>query len=235
MPKSNSEISNKTIERYASIWNKFQASNVSLSDLDKITYQEFSERTNINSESQFRLTKSLARNSERQIQVNQWLDKKDIPKTYTKRLPEKQVIPKRAVVYKEVKEIKFHKSKYGLQGYDKHQANFLSHTYSKSDIKKHYKITKQAILKSNNNLIVDSEYRNYAIQTKINITVFNPKDKTTSDMVFYGNGRLYNKLESALDDTNNFIDNFNNFTSRLIQSELTYKISSTQTTLRVIG
>jgi len=87
-------VSEKTKQRYVGLWNKIQVSDVSLSELDTISYSEFQERTNINSESQFRLAKSLARNIERQVQVNSYLDKRDIPKTIIKRTPEKQVIPK---------------------------------------------------------------------------------------------------------------------------------------------
>ena len=87
-------VSEKTKQRYVGLWNKIQVSDVSLSELDTISYSEFQERTNINSESQFRLAKSLARNIERQNEINSYLDERDIPKTIIKRTPEKQVIAK---------------------------------------------------------------------------------------------------------------------------------------------
>lgn len=84
----------KTIERYASIWNKIQVSGLPLSDLDKISFNQFKTKTNINSESQFRLAKALGRNPERQKQVNQYFNKKGIPTSIIKRTPEIQAIPK---------------------------------------------------------------------------------------------------------------------------------------------
>lgn len=87
-------VSEKTIERYVSLWNKLETSDVRLDTLDKITFTEFKTKTNLKSESQFNLAKALARNPERQQQINQYLDKKAIPKTKIKRTPEKQAIPK---------------------------------------------------------------------------------------------------------------------------------------------
>ena len=84
----------KTIERYALIWNKLQASGLPLFKLDKITFNDFKTKTNINSESQFRLAKALARNPERQKQVNQYFNKRNIPTSIVKKTPEKQAIPK---------------------------------------------------------------------------------------------------------------------------------------------
>ena len=84
----------KTIERYVSLWNKLETSGVRLDTLDKITFTEFKTKTNLKSKSQFNLAKALARNPERQEQINQYLDKKAIPKTKIKRTPEIQAIPK---------------------------------------------------------------------------------------------------------------------------------------------
>ena len=88
------KVSEKTIERYVSLWKKLESSNVRLDTLDKITFTEFKSKTNLTSKSQFNLSKSLARNPERQKQVNQYLDKKAIPKTTIKRTPEVESIPK---------------------------------------------------------------------------------------------------------------------------------------------
>jgi len=88
------KLSDKTIQRYTSLWNKLQVSKIQLDTLDKITFSQFRTKTNINSESQFRLAKALMRNPDTQKQVNIYLNKKAIPTTIIKRVSVKQYIPK---------------------------------------------------------------------------------------------------------------------------------------------
>lgn len=87
-------ISQKSIERYAKLYNKLQALNFDLSSLDSITPQQFNQiigQSGI-SEGQYKLAKSLARNIERQHDINNYLTKSNIPKTIIPQIKEKEYI-----------------------------------------------------------------------------------------------------------------------------------------------
>ena len=223
------KVKPETIEHYSILWNRFQVSNVSESEMESISYSEFSSRTNINSESQFRQVKALLRNSERQKEVNSYLDSKSIPETYTKRLPEKQLISKRDV---KVSELKYKKSKYQVAGYDKHQASIRHTTHTKKGLKKHYNIVAQKVKSGNKELY--NKASGFGIKTQIKLKIINPKDSSVSEATFYANGRLLTNVNDALNETKRFDDSFDKFTLRLSQSDLKYEIESIKTEVRVL-
>lgn len=89
------QISKTTEIRYVKLWNRLQALNFDLKDLNTITAQEFNRRIGQkgSSEGQYRLAKSLARNIERQKTVNTILTSSNIPTTIIRQIPQKVYIP----------------------------------------------------------------------------------------------------------------------------------------------
>lgn len=89
MPKRKIE----TIERYVRVYNKIQA-NYSFSDMAQWTFAEFKSKTNMKTESQFRLARAIGRHKDLQKDINAYLGIKKIPKTIIKPITVKQYIPK---------------------------------------------------------------------------------------------------------------------------------------------
>ena len=151
-----SNVSDKTIVRYASIWNKIQTSGLSLSELDKITFNQFKTKTNINTESQFRLAKAFARNSERQEQVNAYFTKKGVSITIIKKAPEVEAIPRirkikvkpSAIVKVKVK-IPFDQTKFGKITRLLQMAHKISESHAIIHARKILKIDKRDYHKMN--------------------------------------------------------------------------------------
>ena len=227
-------IKPETIERYTALWNKIQASGFPLSELETVSQTDFQARTNIKGSGQFRLAKSLARQTERQNQVNTYLEVKTIPKTIIKRLPEKQLISKYERPYREKSDITFHKNKFKVGGYDKHSANFSSNTYSADDFKEHLGSVVDKALNSNSKFLKDDK-KGFSIKSRVSLKIFNPKDDSVSEVFFYANGKVSRTLKSSMKDIERFNDSFNAYLERLIQSELTYSIQTTYTTIGVFG
>jgi len=227
-------IKPESIIRNTALWNNIQASGFPLSELETISQSDFQARTNIKGAGQFRLAKSLARHTERQAEVNVYLESKSLPKTIIKRLPEKQLISKYERAYRDKSDITFHKNKFKIGGYDKHSANFSSNTYSADDFKEHLENVVDKALKSNSKYLAKDK-KGFAIKTRVSLKIFNPKDDTVSEVFFYANGKVSRTLKTSMKDIERFNNSFNAYLERLIQSELTYSIQTTYTTIGVYG
>lgn len=103
MTKSKYEL--KT-EAYTSLLNRIQVNNVSLSDLDKMTFQEFNKAINSNAKTNglYKRALALARNKPIQKDVNTLVKKKKI-QFLVKPIIEKEYIPKK-LTKKQLKTIK---------------------------------------------------------------------------------------------------------------------------------
>lgn len=225
------KIKQQSIERYCGLWNQLQVSKFPLNELETISQPEFESRTGIKGQGQFNLSKSLARNTERQKQINTYLQQKKIPSIIIPKIPEKQYISKYTKPYKpKLKKLKFSKSKF--QGYNRFQTSFLSRAHSKKDIKNHLNLVSKTILGSKDKTL--DKGIGYGIKTKIHLTIINPKDKTESEMYFYANGKVCNKLKAGLSESDRFPKALDDFCIRLGQSELQYRINSIETNVRVI-
>lgn len=199
-------IKPETIERYAKLWNRIQSIGFPLKDLETISQQEFETRTLIKGKGQYNLAKSLGRNIERQEQVNKWLGVKNIPKTFIKRLPEKQII----TPYQSIK-LPFKLFTKKSRKFSKVQGKeFILKTTPKNFKKDIKEFTRKIIRKA------ELEKQKYtAKQIKVNITseIFpdkNQKDlKETSTKSFQSKARV-DKME-LIDDFDDLEDAFDSY------------------------
>ena len=83
----------ETIIRYVSVYNKIQA-NYAFAEVPKWSFAVFKKKTNLQSESQFRLAKAIARDKGLQQEINTYLSSKKIPKNIIKPITVKQYLPK---------------------------------------------------------------------------------------------------------------------------------------------
>ena len=84
----------QTTERYTALWNKIKANNVNMADIDNMTPKEFYDAigSKAKSDATYRLAKSLGRNTERQEDVNKYIDDKKIPSIIIPKIKVKEYI-----------------------------------------------------------------------------------------------------------------------------------------------
>ena len=84
----------ETTERYTGLWNKIKANNVDLSNLETMGQEEFYKQIGSTAKSNgtYNLAKSLARNTERQEDVNKYIEDKQIPAVIVPKIEVKEYI-----------------------------------------------------------------------------------------------------------------------------------------------
>jgi len=84
----------ETVERYVKIYLRVEPHIQTLRDTNSWELSDFETKTNLKTESQFRLLKAISRNPDLQKDINSYLKSKDIPRNIVRPIPVKQYLEK---------------------------------------------------------------------------------------------------------------------------------------------
>lgn len=189
-------LSKETEVRYTALWNKINANGIKLSDLDKMTQQQFYNKIGSTAKStgMFNLAKSLARNMDRQNSVNTYVKSKGLPKSIIPTITPKEYIPQS---YR----LTFKKSQYGLSGYKKKSASHEYQTRNAEEIGVKLSEFKNKLKDSNSKELQNpNSTKHFSVNQKTEILITNP-DATTEIKTFFYNGKLFTDSKRSLNQT----------------------------------